>query len=58
MLKPAETQLFLSMMVYGLAAACTVVSGYLAWRKIRPHRDRYHCHQNRNGHHKGCWGVE
>jgi hypothetical protein len=46
------------MMVYGLAAACTVVSGYLAWRKIRPHRDRYHCHQNRNGHHKGCWGVE
>jgi hypothetical protein len=45
-------------MVYGLAAACTIVIGYLAWRKIRPHRRRYHYHQGRNGHQKGVWGWE
>ena len=58
MLTPAETQLFLSVAVYGLAAASAFVIGYLAWRKFRPHRHRYHYHQNRNGHQKGLWGWE
>jgi cytochrome oxidase assembly protein ShyY1 len=55
---PAETQLCLTVMVYGLATASTLVIGYLAWRKIRPHRRRYHYHQGRNGHQKGVWGWE
>ena len=55
---PVETQLFLSILAYGLAAVATFVIGYLAWRKIRPHRHRYHYHQNRNGHPKGLWGLE
>ena len=41
---PVETQLVLNLMVYGLAAASTFVIGYLAWRKIRPHRNRYRDH--------------
>jgi hypothetical protein len=45
-------------MVYGLATASTLVIGYLAWRKIRPHRHHYHYHQDRNAHPKGVWGWE
>ena len=58
MMTPAETQLFLSLMVYGLALVATCVIGYLAWRKIRPHRHRYRYHQDRDGHPKGLWGWE
>ena len=58
MLTPAETQLCLLLMVYGLAVGSTFVIGYLAWRKLRPHRHHYHYHQNRNGHQKGVWGWE
>jgi hypothetical protein len=55
---PAETQLCLTLMAYALATASTLVIGYLAWRKIRPHRHRYHYHQGRNDHQKGVWGWE
>jgi len=40
MMSPAETQLVLSLVAYGLAIVSTLVIGYLAWRKIRPHRHR------------------
>jgi hypothetical protein len=58
MMTPAETQLILSLVAYALAAVSTFLIGYLAWRKIRPHRHRYRYHQNRNGHQKGLWGWE
>jgi hypothetical protein len=55
---PAETELCLVALAYGLATACSVVVGYLAWRKFRPHRRRYHYHQHREGDRKGLWGWE
>jgi cytochrome oxidase assembly protein ShyY1 len=55
---PAETQLCLTLMAYGLATASTLVIGYLAWRKIRSRRHRYNYHQARNGHQKGVFGWE
>jgi hypothetical protein len=47
---PAESQLILSISVYGLAAASTFFIGYLAWLGIRPPRHRSSHHQDRNGH--------
>jgi hypothetical protein len=55
---PAETQLCLTLMAYSLATASTLVIGYLAWRKIRPHRHHYRYHDDRDGRHKGLWGWE
>jgi cytochrome oxidase assembly protein ShyY1 len=55
---PADTQLTLALAVYGLAAASTFVIGYLAWRRIRPHRHRYHYHQVQDGRQKGLSGWE
>ena len=58
MMTPADTQLILSFAAYGLAAVSTLLIGYLAWRRIRPHRQRYRYHQDRDGHQKGVWGWE
>ena len=55
---PAETQIFLTLALYSLATASTFVVGYLAWRKLRPHRHRPHYHQHRDGPQKGLWGWE
>jgi len=57
-MSPAETQICLVIMVYGLAAASAFVIGYLAWRKFRPHRHRYDYHQDRDEHQNGVWGWE
>ena len=58
MMTPAETQTCLVITVYGLASASSLLIGYLAWRKLRPHRRRYNYHQDRGGHRKGLWGWE
>ncbi len=44
----AETEFWLSIMVYGLATMSSLVVGYLAYRKIRPHRpgERYHAYRD------------
>ena len=55
----AETQLCLTLLAYAVAVASSLVIGYLAWRKIRPHRRDYRYHQHQDGHdHKGVWGWE
>jgi hypothetical protein len=55
---PAETEFALALLAYALAAASTAVIGYLAWRKIRPHRHQYRHHQPQDAHPKGVWGWE
>jgi hypothetical protein len=55
---PAETRIVLILAVYGMATASTLVIGYLAWRKIRLRRHRFHSHQAPDGHRKGVWGWE
>jgi hypothetical protein len=37
----SETELVLTLLVYALAVGSSLLIGYLAWRKIRPHSRQY-----------------
>jgi hypothetical protein len=54
----SETELALSLLAYVLAAGASLVIGYLAWRKIRPHRGHYQCLREREEQRKRAWGWE
>ena len=54
----AETELVLVYTAYAMAVVSTFVVGYLAWRKIKPHRHRYRYDQRRDQHRKSVWGWE